>query len=186
MDLTGVGAGIVQTLARLWAEFDAAVYPAIPRLVQLNGWWLALSVPLWLVLGALTYLGDRRSRSARSATRTDGAGPAPAVTPFARPAMALAFAIAGLVGLYFPVGSLLPNGVGMWVFAGFALSIDVMCAALVLCLVAVVRDVFRRRRLAGEETARAYIAITIGTAAAAWTGVSLGYALVALFPSLQP
>lgn len=132
--------------ARVW--FDAASPAVAMFLLIANYFWGIVCGPLWLILGISIFAGDRRSRATARAVAEQGGDP-PLVTPYARRALLLTFAIAGAV------------------IASPALTLS-----LTWCLVRLSRAVSRERMSAGRQTIFTYLTIT------ATSAVVLGAALL--------
>lgn len=149
-------------------------------LFLLNMAWIAISLPLWLVLAAVTYVGHRRSRGGR------GSGwSAAARTRLGRPAMVTALVLVALIALSSVTFSIaLGQEEGalleplLWVIIGCVLCADALSMALTVVFVAIVRDVFTERCVAGWDTAVAYVMVSATGAvlvgAALLSGLSRG------------
>jgi hypothetical protein len=158
-------------------------------LFLLNMLWIAIGVPLWLVLGAVTYLGGRKWRAEPADAIREAGASANDVTRLGRPALVIALAIVALIAVIAGVISIVSGhgdqssilGLLLRMAVTAVLAVDVLSAALAIVLVAIARDVVTGRRSAGRETMAAYITIT------ATYAVLLGSAfLYGLYNNLVP
>jgi hypothetical protein len=137
--------------------------------------WIAVGVPVLLVLGGLTIAGTVLARRAASRGTPDAGGSAHEATALARPARILALAVIAL-GAVLGMSALTavvvaaPEGVWMtvfvWVMVAGMVALNALIAALVIVLGVIAREVLGKRRVAGRDTWFAYALV-----AAAHSGV---------------
>jgi hypothetical protein len=131
--------------------------------------WAVLAMffglPLWLLMGAGTYVASLRSRNAANAAGTDSAKPE--VSRFAKPAKIMSFIAMGTIAasaLAYLLGpQLLLAGPLTGTLEGISIALYFLAPwflmGLAVLSVASVFDILVGRRVAGKDTAIAYLTV---------------------------
>ena len=131
--------------------------------------WLVVGLPVWFVLAVVTFVGNRRSIALNQAGDVSAPEGSPAASKSGRPARIIALAVLGLtvfiVAMFAVTSTWGDEGSGMtvvfWSACVLVISWDVLSAVLSVLLVAVMRDIFTDKRVAGRDTVAAYVVIAL-------------------------